>query len=212
MIAKRISDVICVAAFFVLIAMSVMSMMDEQRLSYATNTGFFCAVFCLIPMILRHAKLVTLPLAFVIMIEVAIFLHAYGVLLAQYDFIQTWDTVTHSISSITVALCVFYALMTIDHFDPKVNLTRKFMPLFIFLIMMTFATYWEVFELVVDELWDTNMQYSPWDSLRDLICDTFGALVVSVYAYIYLGRHNEQEFIDNLEIHSSLVKIANSAE
>jgi uncharacterized membrane protein YjdF len=209
---KKVSDAVCVTAAAVLLIMTVMAILESRRVSYEINTGLFCAVFCLVPLILRRLRIVTLPLAFVIMAETAIFLHAYGVLLAQYDIMVWWDTVTHTISSVTVSLCVFFALMAVDVFDSKVNFSRKAMVVFIILIGMTFGAYWEVFEWVVDVTTGTNMQYSPWDTIRDLLCDILGAVVVSVYAYVYLGRRSKEDFVDSLEIHPRFRNVGRSKE
>ena len=203
----KLSDGICILASIILIIMSIISISQAQRMSYEVNTGFFCAFFCLVPLILRRMKWVTLPLPFVLLIEVAIFLHAYGVLLLRYDFIPYWDTVTHTISSVTVALCVFYTLMVVNGFDPDTRFTSKSIPLFIFLIMFTFSAYWEVFELIVDEVSGTNMQYSPWDTIRDLVCDTAGALIVSIYAMWYMKRNSEDSFVDTLKLHPYVTKL-----
>lgn len=205
----KISDLICVIACAVLIIMSIISIVEAQHASYEINTGLFCAVMCLLPLIFRRLKLFELPLTLVVMIEIAIFLHAYGVLLMEYDEIKVWDTVTHSVSSITVALCAFYALMAVSVFDPMINL-KKWMPLFIFIIVVAFGAYWESFEFAVDNLWGTNMQYSPWDTYRDLLCDVAGGLVVAVYSYLYLRTRSEKDFIEKLNIHPTLRRLSKS--
>lgn len=203
----KLSDGICILASIILISMSLIAISRAQSMSYEVNTGFFCAFFCLVPLILRRLKWVTLPLPFVVMIEIAIFLHAYGVLLLRYDFIPYWDTVTHLISSITVAICVFYTLMVVNEFDPDTHFVSRSIPLFIFLIMLTFSAYWEVFELIVDELTGTNMQYSPWDTIRDLVCDIFGALIASLYAVLYMRKNENNSFVDSLKLHPYVTKL-----
>jgi len=205
-----IADLICVVACGILLIMTVISIVEAKHASYEINTGLFCAFICLAPLILRRAKVFELPLALVIMIEVAIFLHAYGVLLMEYDEVKIWDTVTHSISSITVALCAFYALMAITVFDPMIKISRKWMPLLIFLVVVAFGAFWESFEFAVDNLWGTNMQYSPWDTFRDLLCDVAGAIVVAVYSYLYLKTRNKEDFIKKLNINPKLGRIAKS--
>lgn len=204
------SDAACVIAAFVLLAMSVIAVVHEQRATYEVITGFFCAFICLVPLIFRRAKILELPLTMVIMIEVAIFLHAYGVLLMKYDDLYYWDSVTHTVSSLTVALCAFYALMVVNVSDPMVHFTRRWMPVFIFLIMVAFGAIWESFEFAVDNLTGTNMQYSPWDTYRDLLCDVLGAVLMAIYSYIYLGKRSEKDFVDGLNIHSKLGKITKS--
>ena len=206
----KISDGVCAIASGILLAMTIITILQAQRASYEVNTGFFCALMCLIPLLFRKMKILELPLTLVIMTEVAIFLHAYGVLLMRYDDVQVWDTVTHTVSSVTVALCVFYALMAVSVFDPMISITRKWMPVFIIIIVVAFGAYWESFEFAVDELWGTNMQYSPWDTLRDLMCDIAGAASVAIYASFYLKNRSEKDFIDGLKIRPFLKRLAKS--
>jgi len=203
----NIGDITALLASAALMVMAAMAFMGDQALTYEVNTGIFCALFALLPLVFRHASVMSLPSPFVVMIELAIFLHAYGVLFGTYDFLVWWDTVTHFISSVTVALCVFYALLVVAEFDKRIRVPAKWMPLLIFLVMMTFGAYWEVFEFFVDQLTGTNMQYSPWDTIRDLTCDAAGALLVSLYAYIYMKKHDAKEFIDGLELHPKLTNV-----
>jgi len=203
----NLGDVTAILASAALMIMAILAFLEDNLMSYQVNTGVFCALFALLPPIFRHANVMSLPTPFVFMIELAIFLHAYGVLFGTYDFLVWWDTVTHFISSVTVALCVFYALLVISEFDKKLRIPPKWMPLLIFLVMMTFGAYWEVFEFFVDQITGTNMQYSPWDTLRDLVCDAAGALIVSIYAYLYMKKHNAKEFIGNLELNPKLTNI-----
>ena len=113
-------DAICVAAFVALIAMSLKSYYVTDRLKYQLYTGLFSATMCLLPLALRRLKLVLLPFPLLILVELSIFLHGYGVLLMQYDDIAWYDSITHTLSSITVGICVFYALLGINSSDKKV--------------------------------------------------------------------------------------------
>jgi len=203
----NLGDVTAILASVALMIMAILAFLEDNLMSYQVNTGVFCALFALLPPIFRHANIMSLPSPFVIMIELAIFLHAYGVLFGTYDFLVWWDTVTHFISSVTVALCVFYALLVISEFDKRLRIPAKWMPLLIFLMMMTFGAYWEVFEFFVDQFTGTNMQYSPWDTIRDLTCDAAGALLVSLYAYLYMKKYDAKEFIDNLELNPKLTNV-----
>ena len=194
-------DITAVTAAVVLMIMAIVAFQKDVALSYEVNTGIFCSLFCLMPFVFRHAKIMSLPSAFVVIIEAAIFLHAYGVLFFQYDELVYWDTLTHFISSVTVSLCVFYSLLVITGFDKKIKVPGKWMPLLIVLVAVTFGIYWEVFEYSVDMLTGTNMQYSPWDTIRDLSCDVLGSLTVSIYAYLYMKKHDGKDLIDGLELH-----------
>ncbi len=198
------SDVVCIVAAAILLGMSALSVLHADRSGYQIWTGVFCSLLCLVPMLFRQAGVMKLPFAFIVLIEVAIFLHAYGVLMMKYDDLVWYDTITHLVSSITVALCVFYSLMTVELLDLHTSFSSKWIPLFIILIMLTFSVYWEVFELIIDTIWNTNMQYSPWDTIRDMVCNTVGALVIAASSRFYLKDHTCEEFIKSLELHPSL--------
>lgn len=202
----NISDLVSFIAAGVLTIITVSIFLESHQFNYQVNTGAFCAIFCLLPFLLRHLNLITLPAALVFIIEASIFLHAYGVLFLQYDAIIFWDTVTHTTSSITVALCVFFTLLMVSAYDPRVVITPIGMAFFVFIIMMTMGVYWEVFEMAVDELTGTTMQYSPWDTVRDLSCDAIGGALVSIYAYLYLKRHNGENLVQNLELNPRIQK------
>lgn len=201
-------DAVCIISFAILIVMTINSYFDASRIGYQTNTGIFTAFFCLVPMLFRRLNIMTLPLAFVVAIEIAIFLHGYGVLKLQYDNLAWYDSVTHTISSIVVGLCVFYALMTVNGTDRKINLGPKGISLFIVLIMLSFSVYWEVFELVVDILTGTNMQYSPFDTTRDMVSNLLGGIVVALYVSWFLKQHPDYDVAESFELHPKLVKLA----
>jgi hypothetical protein len=70
---------------------------------------------------------------------------------------------------------------------------------FCFAIMLD--TLWEIIEFVMDALMDLNMQqyilpdgtvlighYAVVDTMKDLIVDAFGALIISITGYILLKR------------------------
>lgn len=203
-----LSDAICIIAFVLLMLLTVQSHFNETRTGYQTNTGLFTAFFCLVPLLFRRGKVMTLPLVFVVMIEIAIFLHGYGVLKLQYDNLEWYDSVTHTISSIVVGLCVFYALMTVDRADDKVAFGKNGIALFIVVIMMSFSVYWEVFELIVDVLTGTNMQYSPFDTMRDMLSNSAGGLIVAIYVRWFLGRHPHYDVAEEFDLHPKLIGLA----
>lgn len=201
----RYDDVVCVLACVVTLGMSALSVIQSGSLDYEFNTGLFCGLFCLVPAVLRHLGVLSLPAPFVVMIEVAIFLHAYGVLLLQYDMLQYYDTITHFISSTVVAMCVFYTLTCYTAFSGgAAKFSRNSLPIAIALIMLGFSAYWEVFEYLVDLLFGTNMQYSPFDTLRDMLCNTCGSLMVSLLVGIYIRRRSPEEIASKFELNDRL--------
>ena len=76
--------------------------------------------------------------------------------------------------------------------------------MFIFLITMSFSVYWEVFEIIADHAWGLTMQYSPWDTVRDLVCDVAGAGIVALYSRIYLITRDSDSFVEALKLHPAI--------
>ncbi|MGN0098011.1 MAG: hypothetical protein ACI38Y_01620 [Candidatus Methanomethylophilaceae archaeon] len=199
------SDVIAVVVCIAIAVMSIISYLFTNRFGYEVCTGVFCAVVCLAPTILKRYSLLRLPPVFVSVIMLAIFLHAYGVLLLSYDLIKYYDTMTHFISSVVVSMCVFYTLMCYQVYSRGVvSFTGAKMSLMIALIMLGFSAYWEVFEYIVDITTGTTMQYSPFDTLRDMLCNTSGTIIVSVCAGIYTRKNPLDKLVSSFELHPRL--------
>lgn len=202
-----VDDAVCVVAFIIMISMSLIAYVDVMTFNYEINTGLFCGVACLFPLILKHLHVMTLSVWFNVMIAITIFIHANGVLMMSYDTLVFYDTLTHTAASITVAMCVFYTLMCYHVYTGgKVDFAGRFMPLMITLIMLGFSAYWEVFEFIADMLWNTGMQYSPFDTIRDTICNTFGASLVTMCASRYLKKHSPEEIVASFNLHPRLTK------
>ncbi len=201
-----LDDAICIVACVVILGMSILSVSAGLKMTYEVNTGVFCGLFCLVPVALKHAHIITLPKTFIIAIAVAIFLHAYGVLLLRYDVLVYYDTVTHTVSSVVVSMCVYYTLMCYHAYsNGKVNFSGWTMSIFVAVIMMGFSAYWEVFEYIVDIGFGTNMQYSPFDTLRDMLANTFGSLCVSITVGFYLRSHDLREIVKSFQLHPRLM-------
>jgi hypothetical protein len=202
----RLQTMVCVASSLILLGMAIVSASVMGTATYEVATGLLCSVFCLVPIFIRKAGLITIPVALIICAEVAIFLHAYGVLLMKYDFIHVWDTVTHTISSSVVAIFVFYGLLCIERFDGRMNSSPRMIHIYILLITMTFSVIWEVFEILADQIWSIHMQYSPFDTIRDFTCDFAGAMIVVAFSFFKLRKHSVIELVDKMQLHPKIIK------
>ncbi|MBQ4368819.1 MAG: hypothetical protein II805_03490 [Candidatus Methanomethylophilus sp.] len=203
---QRALDIICLSAAAILVVMSVLSIMENVRHLYELCTGLVCAFFCLLPTIFARRHIMSLPLWFAFFMEVAIFFHAYGVLLMSYDLQKYYDTITHTFSSFVISLCVIMTLFTLQRYNERIKFTVGFTTVFIFLIMMAFGTYWEVLEYVVDQITGTGMQYSPFDTVRDMFSNALGSMLGSLFIYIYMRRWSIEEFIDSINVNKKLRK------
>ena len=200
-----IDDLIGVVSCIALLLMCVLSLSYDNR-AYEIATGVFCGLFCLVPMLMKHLNVIRLPTDFVLMIIAAIAFHAFGVLFLSYDYLAHYDTLTHTLSSIVVAFCVYYTLLCYQAYSSSVRLTPGSLSLTVALIMFGFTAYWEVFEYIVDILTSTNMQYSPFDTIRDLLCNSLGSITVSLYAAVRSSNMDPKTVVERFQLNPRLMK------
>jgi hypothetical protein len=107
-----------------------------------------------------------------------------------------WDVVLHTGSGFLLGIIGFVALFWLNSSD---RIPRGMKPGFVCLFAVTFAVslgvLWEIFEFVVDQFTDANMQSTEEgvrDTMYDLIVDTIGAVIVALmgYAYSKSGRYS----------------------
>lgn len=205
--AMWIADLLCGTACAILMIMTSLAIPEGGRHMYEINTGLFCALFCLLPALFYHLHIMRLPLWVVALIEFAIFMHAYGVLLLQYDLLIYYDTVTHTLSSMVITVCIYLTLMCVHHYCADTRFSMTWTLLLVFVIMMTFGGIWEAFEYVVDNLSGTMMQYSPFDTVRDMLANATGSVLGSTIAYIFQRHHDFDDTVESFQLHPRLIRV-----
>lgn len=209
---KRLTydELACVFACILLLVLSFHSRSLGFVRGYEFNTTMVCVVICLVPMILKRCGAFTLPGPFTILILLAVCLHSLGVLYFSYDQFVHYDTLTHSLSSIVVTICVFLVLMCYHVLNDRVRFAGASLAIFVALLMLGFSVYWEFLENVVDVFTGTRMQYSPFDTVRDVICNTVASFVTSMVLQLYMNRRTPESMVEELDLHPKLVRfIAN---
>lgn len=168
---------------------------------------FFSAVLTLIlfilPSILIKRTKIKIPAIFQIVVLLFIFASMYlGEIYHYFYRFPWWDTMLHANSAIILAYIGFILIYTLNR-DRRmhVHLSPLFMALFSFCFALAVGSLWEIFEFGVDAILGVNMQkarnleeiYGVFDTrlgvidtMRDLIIDAIGALLVSVVGYIHL--------------------------
>ena len=72
-----------------------------------------------------------------------------------------------------------------------------FVALFAFMFTMGMGAIWEIFEFVVDQTLNLNMQKSGLiDTMWDLIIDAGGAIVISLMGWSYLSNVGSSSFLE----------------
>ena len=209
---KRLTydEVACVFACILLLVLSFHSRSLGFVRGYEFNTTMVCVAICLVPMILKRCGAFTLSGPFTILILLAVCLHSLGVLYFSYDQFVHYDTLTHSLSSMVVTICVFLVLMCYHVLNDRVRFAGASLAIFVALLMLGFSVYWEFLENVVDVFTGTRMQYSPFDTVRDVICNTVASFVTSMVLQLHMNRRTPESMVEELDLHPKLVRfIAN---
>ena len=204
------ADVLAMLMGAAMLVMCVLAYMDGIHDLFIE---VFCAAVCFVPFVLRRLRVISLPGMITFLIALAVFLHAYGLISGSYDNVSYFDTITHTLSSAVVAILVFYAMITIQHFGGgRVNFTGRGLAIFTALIALTFSVYWEVMEYSTDMLTGSVTQYSPYDTLTDLVCDSVGTFLASIWSGIYMRGRTIDDAIGELQLGAALRDAAGGEE
>lgn len=163
---------------------------------YTGNTGVivnslvsFAVTF--LPGILEKDYGLEMDPLLVLWLTAAVFLHAFGTL-GPYRTVVWWDHMTHVLSSSIVAAAGYSAFRTVsEHYD-EINLPEKLFFVFILAFVMAFGVVWEVLEFGISGAASTVgsetvlTQYGLEDTMKDLVFDTLGGLLVALFGEIYL--------------------------
>ena len=136
-------------------------------------------------------------LMYIAFLYCAIFL---GEVRSFYYTVPHWDTILHTFSGAMLGalgfsmIAVFYNTERIP-----VNLSPLFIAVFAFCFALALGGIWEIYEFTMDVVFGTNMQKFALndgtllagqaalsDTMKDIIVDTVGALVMSAVGYISL--------------------------
>jgi len=155
----------------------------------------------IIPKLLKQKAGLNIPS--VMLIIYALFLYC-GIYLGEvrnyYYRVPHWDTILHAFSGIALGALGFSIISLLnksklDYF----SLSPGFVALFAFCFAVTLGVIWEINEFAVDFLFGINTQKyalengdlligqaALFDTMKDLIVDSIGALAVSIIGYISL--------------------------
>ena len=202
----RIQDIVSMAVGVILISMAFLS---PEILEHNVRITIICGLICFIPFIIRCTGAFTIPLFLNVLIVVSAFFHAFGLAINIYAMGGFYDTITHTLSSMTVSICIFMVLACFQHYaGDAVNFSGRGLALFTALLGMTFSVYWEVIEYCSDMITGSVTQYSPYDTLTDLVCDFLGNIIASVFVGIYMSRRSPKDLVESFEIHPKIKFLA----
>lgn len=155
----------------------------------ALNAGVPLLVTFL-PAILRREYSYTMDAGLVLLLSVAVFLHAIGSLglYVQYSW---YDEITHTVSAVLVAGIGYATLTALERHSSEIDLPPKLRGIFILVFVLGFSVAWEVFEF--GAVWLSNafgvtspvQVFGIDDIVTDMIFNLVGGIIVAVWGARY---------------------------
>jgi hypothetical protein len=157
-----------------------------------------------IPTALGHRFQVRIPTEFHLMAVIFLFASLFlGEIRDYYTRFWWWDLALHTTSGLLLGILGFLLVYVLNE-DDKVDfhMLPRFMALFAFMFAVACGALWEIFEFAMDQIAGTNMQKPMFgdpsglaDTMWDLIVDSVGALVISLFGWWYM-KIGKRSFVD----------------
>lgn len=117
-----------------------------------------------------------------------------------YYHVPHWDTILHTFSGFMLGALGFSFVTLLNKTEVvPINLSPLFVVIFSFCFAVTLGVFWEIYEFAFDGMLGLNMQKFALegrvdligraaliDTMKDLIVDSLGALLMSIIGYISL--------------------------
>ena len=141
-----------------------------------------------LPALLGRGFRIFIPPEFELLAVLFIFASLWlGEVRGFYERYWWWDIALHTTSGFLLGI-VGFLLVYVLNSEPRIDIHMKpgFVALFSFVFAVALGALWEIFEFTVDGLTGYGMQKGNTDTMRDLIVDSLGALVISLLGYFWL--------------------------
>lgn len=157
----------------------------------AITNGGIALVITVLPAVLERNYDLPLDPWLGLWITTAVFLHTLGSA-GLYGLVYWWDNLTHAMSASLVAAVGYTAARAVDLHSDDIHIPRRFVFVYIFIVVLSFGVIWELFEFGLDiaaEVTGVTMplaQHGLDDTVRDLMFNSLGALLVALFGQVHL--------------------------
>ncbi len=145
-----------------------------------------------IPLVLRFTERLIVPWSLIIMIYASLINHLVGDFLMFYTIYPWFDKVSHTLSSITVAIIVFMFLVLVDNYISSIRIPIKIMPYLAVTTVSLLGVIWEIFEWFAGYM-GVEMQFYLEDTVYDLLTNFIGACFASYVSYRYVAERGVEQ-------------------
>jgi hypothetical protein len=160
-----------------------------------------------LPSLLKRDLRIVLPVELNFWIVLTLFIHIVGSFSGFYDNVPGWDHLTHAMSASLVAALGFVIVVSIDKYAESIFLPTAFLTILIVMLTMAVGVVWELMEFMVDQVTGSHLQYSLEDTMRDLLFDTIGGLLVASAGSYYLTHTTIDHFVDSIRVGDAREKV-----
>jgi hypothetical protein len=165
-----------------------------------------------LPSVMKRDLNIVLPVELNFWIVLALFVHLIGSFSGFYDNLPGWDHLTHAMSASLVAALGFVVVTAVDKYADSIHLPPAFLALFIIMFTMAIGVIWELMEYMVDEFTGSYLQYSLSDTMRDLLFDAIGGLLVASVGSFYLKHTSIDHFVGALQVDKAKERVMEALE
>ena len=157
----------------------------------AISNGAIALAITFLPALLSRNFSVPLDPWLGLWITTAVFLHTLGSA-GLYGRFLWWDNLTHAMSASVVAGVGYTVARAVDLHSDKIHVPRRFFFVYTFVVVLSFGVIWELFEFALDLVaLSTGVsmplaQHGLDDTVRDLMFNSLGALLVAVFGQAHL--------------------------
>lgn len=157
----------------------------------AITNGGLALLVTFVPALLERNYEFPLDPWLALWITLAVFLHTMGSA-GLYGSIGWWDHLTHAMSASLVAAIGYTFVRAVDLHSDEIKIPKQFAFVFILMVVMSFGVIWELFEFGLDIAADMTgismplSQHGLNDTVRDMMFNTLGAIVVATFGQAHL--------------------------
>jgi len=173
----------------VLVGMIAFGFLDGN--SKAVVNGSITLLITFAPAVLERRYDLPLDSWLALWLTAAVFLHVLGSS-GFYSHVSWWDHVTHSLSASLVAGAGYTVARAIDIHHDDITLPSEVAFVYIFVVVLSFGVVWELFEFALDVVSVRTglemplAQHGLEDTIKDLMYNSLGALIVAVFGQAHL--------------------------
>lgn len=206
---KLLYWIIRISVFLLFVANVVAFVIDEDdsqksRAMFNAAQSFMMLLCTFVPGFVERTGKVSVPnVMSIIFISFCMAHFIIGEVGELYVKSKVFDSILHTISGTMIAILSFSIIRLLNNSEKMdLKLNPLFVAIFVVSFTVTVGVVWEIIEFTADALTGSNMQrYSDsvtrepflgrdalFDTMKDLILDALGAMVIAIVSYIDLKK------------------------